>query len=69
MDGFKYISLVIELITLDKYVEVMIDVLIYILLIVHIFKETEYNLVAANPHYLEGETVVGRTMSLTHTNQ
>ena len=67
MNRFCQYTLVLELVTLCQHVQGVVNVLIDLLGIAHLFQETAKNADTSHPQHFEGETGVGSTLALTMT--
>lgn len=67
MNGFEKDTLVLELVTLGEHVQRVVNVLVNLLGITHLSKETTKDAGAAHPENLFGQTGVGGTTTLTNT--
>ena len=67
VNGLQQDTLVLEVITLGEQVKGMIDVLVDLLGVAHLFQETAQDTNTAHPQDLERQTCIGSTATLTGT--
>jgi hypothetical protein len=60
-------TLVLELVTLGEHIEGMVNVLVDLASIAHLFQQPPQNANAAHPQDLEWQTSIGGTTTLTST--